>query len=50
MMDVTCFDSDSFVAFCDLAAQYVAGGFGLSLAFWLVGHAIGGLLAGFKGV
>lgn len=44
MMDETIFDAATFVAFCDYASAFIAGGFGLSLAFWLVGHAAGRLL------
>lgn len=33
------FDPATFVPFADYAAAFLAGGFGFSLAFWLVGHA-----------
>ena len=46
----TCFDAETFTIFCDYAAAFFAGGFGLTLAFWTVGHAFGGLLGGIKGV
>lgn len=44
------FDPDSFVAFAEYASVFIAGGFGLSLAFWLVGHATGRLLSMIKEV
>lgn len=44
------FDPEAFVAFVDYAAAFFAAGFGLSLAFWLVGHSALSLLFTIKEV
>lgn len=48
-MDATYFDADTFVAFADLARQYIVAGFGTTLSFWMVAHVFGRLISVFRG-